>query len=252
MEEPMTAMNRVITTMQDRLRTGMSHGHLTLVNKVSHIGVGLLVQPLAITGNQRRELQLDCSLDDLSFVEEVAGTMDRAAGGLVEADRRFGADLPSWAIGVHPVMRMGLGRSGHGIETLADAHRAQQAVPDEHEEILVTHRPGVHLEVRLLRINPLLRARHTFATIDVPHLPETIRTRLPGTRLGDLVQTGDAAVDDCIIREAIDRGDVDIVRIGFHADLVPIVTPPDGEDPWWIGAWSVWLAMQRRATSTKD
>lgn len=151
---------------------------------------------------------------------------------------KFERNVPCWATGVHPLGRDMISSSSYKASDLLKSSRSPSWRPEEEEEYLLSDKTGLHLEVKFLRGVHFYRSRGTFATLDVEQLPDSVRLSLIGRSLSDFAGNGLPNSRHLIITEAINNADAKSTRLNLWGELIPLETPPDGEDPWWIKDWS--------------
>ena len=183
-------------------------------------------------------LSKDCPMD-IDAMERILKVLLSVHRAMKEVHDRFDAPPPLWATAIHPMAKTAIGRSSYSFEDMVRESRSPTWRPEEHEEHLLGDKSGLHLEVKMLMFGSgmRVRTRGTFATIDVPRMPETTRTSIIGRRLAECTDLDDESAP-LVISSAVDRADLEATRLTIWGDLVPIERAPEGENPWWVPVWS--------------
>ena len=181
--------------------------------------------------------ETDLLVDMTAFTNALRVLIKGAQAAEIVHDR-FGRDVPCWATGIHPLGRDIVAASSYSAHDLLKASRSPSWRPEEEEEYLLSEKTGLHLEIKFIRGRHLYRNRGTYATLDVERLPDSARISLIGRKLSDFSGENLPNSNHLTITEAVDNKDAGCTRLSLWGDLVPLETPPPGEDPWWIKDWS--------------
>ena len=232
---------------------GLDPDLATIENRVGHVHVhverpDLPKWPVAMSPGLEH-LARDCPMQ-IEEIERTLRTLAEAHLALKHVHDHFDGTPPLWATGIHPMTQLAIGRSSYTLHEMLKSSRSGTWRPDKSEEFLLGDKSGLHLEMKMIRLEGgrLFRARGTFSTIDVSRVPDTVRTAVTGRKLADFMETP-GAVGDLKIHKATDRPDIGVTRLEIWADLIPMEAPPPGENPWWIAKWSAWQNMRMERVS---